>query len=42
MGLATRFASVVDLISMKEAAGRPDKDLPDLARLRRLLDAGPP
>ena len=39
MGVATRFASVKDLISMKEAAARPEKDLPDLARLRRLRDA---
>lgn len=38
LGTPTRFASVLDLISMKEAAGRPDKDLPDLRRLRKLLE----
>lgn len=32
----TQFASVADLIAMKEATGRPEKDLPDLERLRRL------
>jgi len=41
MGTPTRFASVADLILMKEAAGRPDKDLPDLKRLRRLLEERP-
>ena len=39
MGVPTRFASIDDLISMKEAAARPEKDLPDLERLRRLRDS---
>jgi hypothetical protein len=36
LGVPTSFASVDDLIAMKEAAGRRDKDLPDVKRLRRL------
>lgn len=32
----TAFASIDDLIAMKEAAGRPGKDLPDVRRLKRL------
>lgn len=36
-GVATHFASVDDLIAMKQAAGRAEKDLPDLRRLRLLL-----
>lgn len=39
MGVATHFASLDDLIAMKQAAGRPEKDLPDLERLRRLAEA---
>lgn len=35
-GVPTDFAGLDDLIAMKEAVGRPDKDLPDLERLRRL------
>ena len=35
-GVATHFASLDDLIAMKEAAGRSDKDKPDVARLRKL------
>ena len=38
-GVPTHFASVVDLISMKAATGRPEKDLPDLERLRLLETA---
>jgi hypothetical protein len=38
LGIPTHFASVDDLIAMKEAAARPDKDEPDLKRLRRLLE----
>lgn len=36
LGVPTSFAGVDDLISMKRAAGRPEKDLPDLKRLERL------
>ena len=35
-GVETHFASVDDLIAMKEAAARPEKDLPDLEGLRLL------
>ena len=38
LGVPTHFASLEDLIQMKESAGRPEKDLPDLKRLRNLLD----
>jgi hypothetical protein len=38
LGVPTSFASLDDLIAMKEAAGRSDKDLPDLKRLRRLRE----
>jgi len=38
LGVPTFFASLDDLITMKEAAGRADKDLPDLKRLRRLRE----
>ena len=37
-GVATSFASLDDLITMKEATGRSDKDAPDVARLRKLRD----
>ena len=37
-GVATHFASLDDLIAMKEASGRREKDLPDLRRLRRLRE----
>ena len=36
----THFACLDDLIAMKEAAGRPDKDKPDVARLRKLKENG--
>lgn len=36
-GVPTFFASVEDLVAMKKATGRADKDLPDLKRLERLL-----
>lgn len=39
VGVAIHFASLDDLIAMKQAAGRPEKDLPDLERLRRLAEA---
>ena len=32
----TQFASLEDLIAMKAATGRKEKDLPDLSRLRKL------
>jgi hypothetical protein len=32
----TWFAGLDQLIAMKEATGRPDKDTPDVERLRRL------
>lgn len=35
----THFASVGDLIAMKEAAGREEKDLPDVRRLEQLRQA---
>ena len=35
-GVPTHFASLEDLIEMKRAAGRADKDLPDLKRLEEL------
>lgn len=37
-GVPTRFAGLDDLITMKEASGRREKDLPDLRRLRRLRE----
>lgn len=37
LGVPTSFAAVGDLIKMKTAAGRVEKDLPDLRRLRELL-----
>lgn len=40
LGVPTFFASLDDLIAMKEAAGRPEKDVPDLRRLRRLRERG--
>jgi hypothetical protein len=36
LGVPTAFAGLDDLISMKKAAGRPEKDLPDLKRLEKL------
>jgi hypothetical protein len=36
LGVPAAFASLEELIAMKEAAGRPWKDVPDLRRLRRL------
>ena len=38
LAVPTHFAGLEDLIAMKEAAARPEKDVPDLKRLRRLLD----
>jgi len=35
-GVPTFFAGLDDLISMKKAAGRSEKDLPDLRRLEKL------
>jgi len=35
-GVETFFAGIDDLIAMKEAAARPGKDRPDVARLRQL------
>ncbi len=35
-GVETFFASLDDLIAMKEATGRAHKDQPDVARLRKL------
>jgi hypothetical protein len=34
LGVLTRFAGVDELIRMKRATGNPEKDLPDLERLR--------
>lgn len=36
LGVPTWFAGLDQLIAMKEATGRPDKDTPDVERLRRL------
>lgn len=36
VGVPTCFAGIDDLIAMKRAAGRKEKDLPDLRRLERL------
>jgi hypothetical protein len=41
-GVPTHFASIEDLIAMKESAGRPGKDLPDVRRLKKLLGRKPP
>ncbi len=38
LGVPTAFAGLEDLISMKEAAGRTEKDLPDLRRLKKLKE----
>ncbi len=38
MGVKTHFAAIEDLISMKEATNRPEKDRSDLKRLKRLLE----
>ena len=35
-GVPTHFAGIDELIAMKEATGRSDKDKPDVARLLRL------
>lgn len=35
-GIPTNFAGIDELIAMKEATGRSDKDKPDVARLRKL------
>ena len=37
-GVSTCFAALDDLIAMKEATGREEKDLPDLERLRLLCE----
>jgi len=37
-GFETFFVSLEDLIAMKTATGRPEKDLPDLERLRLLRE----
>lgn len=41
LGVPTAFAGVDDLIAMKAAAGRPEKDLPDLKRLQKLQKSKP-
>jgi hypothetical protein len=41
LGIPTSFASVDDLISMKRAAGRIEKDIPDLKRLEKLKKSSP-
>ncbi|MBN1441911.1 MAG: hypothetical protein JXA90_04330 [Planctomycetes bacterium] len=40
LGVPADFAGLDELISMKEAAGRPEKDLPDLRRLKKLRERG--
>jgi len=40
LGVPTHFASIDDLIAMKKAAARPEKDLPDLKRLEALKKQG--
>lgn len=39
LGIPTHFAGIDDLIAMKAAVGRADKDVPDLERLRELREA---
>ena len=36
LGVSTRFAGIDELIRMKEATANPEKDLPDLQRLRAI------
>lgn len=36
LGVPTSFAGLDELIAMKAATGHPEKDLPDIARLREL------
>jgi hypothetical protein len=36
LGVSTQFAALDDLIAMKQAAGRAEKDLPDLKHLLQL------
>lgn len=38
MGIPTHFASIDDLIAMKEATNRREKDQPDVRRLRRMKE----
>ena len=38
LGVPVHYASIGDLIKMKEAAGRTEKDLPDVKRLKRLQE----
>jgi hypothetical protein len=40
LGTPTDVASVDDLIAMKEATGRREKDVPDLKRLRKIKSLG--
>lgn len=40
LGVRANFASLEDLIAMKEAVGRSEKDVPDLRRLKKLRDRG--
>jgi len=40
LGVPTAFAGLQELIQMKQAAGRQEKDLPDLRRLKELLAEG--
>jgi hypothetical protein len=40
MGVPTHFASIDDLIAMKKATNRREKDQPDVRRLRRLKEKG--
>jgi hypothetical protein len=41
-GVPTYFAGLDQLIAMKRAAGRPEKDLPDLKRLEKLKEQTEP
>ena len=40
LGVPTWFAGIDQLIAMKEATDRPDKDAPDVQRLRRAKEGG--
>ncbi|MGQ9591592.1 MAG: hypothetical protein ACUVYA_15015 [Planctomycetota bacterium] len=40
LGVPANFASLDDLIARKEAAGRREKDLPDLKRWKRFRERG--
>lgn len=40
LGVPANFAGLDDIIRMKEAGGKPEKDLPDLKRLKKFRERG--